>query len=410
MRDLSTRLLVSQKGVDADASVLPDIRPSLLLDFAKVKRLDPRITFARADATTCATYFDAFGILKTSAANLPRFDHDPATGASLGLLIEESRQNLLTYSSTFDNAAWTTLIGGTGVTPVLTANAGTAPDGTNTAYRLQANRGAGNTVTDQSTLRQQITGLSNPHAGSLSIWVKSNTGVDQTVYFRNVDASASNNFTATTSWQRVSCSTASYAATTDTFQIGSRGTQNATNSVDILIWGAEFEAAASPTSYIPTTSAAVTRAADPASMAGTNFSSWYNQTAGCIVVTFVGNASGTRTVFDINDGTANERIYLQSSSGVLTLKVIDGGVEQCSIALGSVVTGVKYTVAAAWQLNDVAVSINGGSVVTDVLVTLPTPTRLQIGTDGTNYLNGHISRLAYYPRRLSNSVLQGLTS
>ena len=55
---------------------------------------------------TTATYFDAAGVMQTAAINVPRIDHDPVTGESLGLLIEEARTNLLTYSEQFDNAIW----------------------------------------------------------------------------------------------------------------------------------------------------------------------------------------------------------------------------------------------------------------------------------------------------------------
>ena len=83
-------------------------QPSLDLQFATGKTLDDRvsgnnlITFSRADATTCATYVDSNGVIQTAAANVPRFDHDPATGESLGLLIEESRTNFLTNSEHLD--------------------------------------------------------------------------------------------------------------------------------------------------------------------------------------------------------------------------------------------------------------------------------------------------------------------
>ena len=66
----------------------------------------------------------------TSTINsAPRFDHDPTTGESLGLLMEESRTNLLLRSEEFDSGSWTSL-GLLGFGSGSTANAITAPDGT----------------------------------------------------------------------------------------------------------------------------------------------------------------------------------------------------------------------------------------------------------------------------------------
>ena len=64
----------------------PSIRPTLDLNFAATKTLDRRITFTRDGV---GTYVDDMGIIKYSPNNTPRFDHDPVTGESLGLLIEE---------------------------------------------------------------------------------------------------------------------------------------------------------------------------------------------------------------------------------------------------------------------------------------------------------------------------------
>lgn len=97
------------------ASNRASIRPSLLLDFANSKTLDPRISYARASA---GTYTDVFGTVNTAASGASRFTHEPTTGESLGMIIEPQRtnlvlesagydkQNLFTYSGTFDNAAW----------------------------------------------------------------------------------------------------------------------------------------------------------------------------------------------------------------------------------------------------------------------------------------------------------------
>jgi len=72
------------------------IRPSLNLDFANSKQLDPRITYYR---DSIATYYDSKGVLRYANANEPRFDHDPVTGESKGLLIEEGRTNLYKNST-----------------------------------------------------------------------------------------------------------------------------------------------------------------------------------------------------------------------------------------------------------------------------------------------------------------------
>lgn len=82
--------------------------PALDLDFAGTKALPAGVTFARADAATCASYWDGSGVMQTAAANVARFTHDPVTGESLGLLIEESRANLLLNSATLSTQSVTT--------------------------------------------------------------------------------------------------------------------------------------------------------------------------------------------------------------------------------------------------------------------------------------------------------------
>jgi hypothetical protein len=79
------------------ASTRASIRPTLLLDFASTKKLDSRVTFTRS---SIATVINEFGVLQVVASGVPRFDHDPVTGESLGLLLEESRTNLLLNSAT----------------------------------------------------------------------------------------------------------------------------------------------------------------------------------------------------------------------------------------------------------------------------------------------------------------------
>ena len=84
-------------------ALYPTVRPTLNLDFAKTKVLDPRITYTRAST---ATFVGSNGLIQTAASGAARFDHNPTTGESLGLLVEEARTNRVTYSEQFDNAGW----------------------------------------------------------------------------------------------------------------------------------------------------------------------------------------------------------------------------------------------------------------------------------------------------------------
>ena len=101
------------------------VKPTLNLDFANSKSLDPRITFTRA---TIGSYYDADGILKIASSGTPRFDHNPVTGESLGLLVEELRPNFMQFSEDFYQWSISNAI--------IIPNVALAPDGTYTADRL----------------------------------------------------------------------------------------------------------------------------------------------------------------------------------------------------------------------------------------------------------------------------------
>ena len=64
----------------------PTIKSSLNMNFTRSRALDPRVTFTRASV---GTYVGRDGLIKTAGNDEPRFDHDPETLESLGLLIEE---------------------------------------------------------------------------------------------------------------------------------------------------------------------------------------------------------------------------------------------------------------------------------------------------------------------------------
>jgi hypothetical protein len=350
-----------------------------------------------------------------------------------GLLIEEQRTNLLTYSEQFDNAIWAK------VATTATANASVAPDGTTTMDRLTAT----NAVT--SYLYQGPVSATASTTYTASIYIKKDTASQ--CRFRIFDggptteiASIIVDFTVTP--PILSVSTGTWAAGPTLTNVGNgiyrlsgSVSSGAFTSLAVLFypdsangpnstfaWGAQLEAGAFPTSYIPTTSAQVTRAVDVASITGTNFSSWYNATEGTLYgqaqsVTLLNvPASVANGVVAINNGTANNRVdlRLQGSGTSFISFVTDGGVTQATlINSGTYVPNTSYKMAVAYKVNDFASVTNGGTAATDTLGTAPaTVNQLLIGSldAGSSYLNGHIRSITYWPRRLSNTELQGVTA
>lgn len=383
-------------------------RPALILNFIGATSLDSRVTFTRG---TTATFTGSNGLIQTAAIDAPRFDYNPTTLAPKGLLIEEARTNLTLYSQDFTNALWVSLTGGTGVARVATANAGVSPDGTNNATRLQLDCTDASNSANRSGVRQPIVIL-NTTAYASSVYVKAydagNVGKTLRIVMEGVAVAPT--VTLTSSWQRV-VFTGTSSSVSGAFVIECRG-GSTTQTADFLVYGAQVEAGAFATSYIPTTTLAVARNADVATMTGTNFSDWYNASQGTFVAQFTPSTiSGTKAVLDANDNTANESIRLQTVSADPFFTVTDGGVSQANIDAGTVAANTAYKMAGAYALNDFAASFAGGSVGTDTSGTLPTVNQLQIGNSAAgNRLNGCVGSIAYYSTRLSNATLQVLTT
>ena len=216
--------------------------------------------------------------------------------------------------------------------------------------------------------------------------------------------------TLTASWQRVTSSFTTGAATTQCYfaPIGAEtGVYDVSTNVDT--WGAQFEAAANgyASSYIPTSGAALTRNADVI----TNVASWFSTTAG----TFYAQ-NGTEALasyefwFEAANG-ANQRVgFLRNVSLATESFVISGGTTYMDIITGTVVNNSK--VAIAFASNDGAAVYNGTVKGTVASLVVPSPTTLYIGTrySSSNFLNGYIKRIAYWTSRISNANLQTLTT
>jgi hypothetical protein len=196
-------------------------------------------------------------------------------------------------------------------------------------------------------------------------------------------------------WYRISFTSAASSSTSGQVQLQLiQGTSTTSYTGDgasgAYFWGAQLEAGAFPTSYIPTTTASATRAADVADL----ISQAIANNIRTLYLEFRSPASGTRGVVSLNDNTANERVNVLTSGTDPRLIVVDGGVEQANVNGGTVTANQRTRVAVRINANDFAISINGGAVVTDTSGTLPTVDRLMLGrTQAGEYLNGTLARV-----------------
>ena len=356
--------------------------------------------------------------LQTAGNNVARFDHNPVTGESLGLLIEESRTNLLLRSEEFDNAYWVK------TNATVTANAIIAPNGTLTAEKLIPD-----TVASGHHIDKILTGA----AHTLSIYAKAGEYSVMTLFFTNHNSYVSFNLltgtivetagTATgriesvgNGWYRCSVSTTStthiqvrvYAINGANFNVNSNVGDGYSG---IYIWGAQLEVGAFPTSYIPTVASQVTRSAENASMTGTNFTDWYNNNEGTMYAEYINTQNSlTAFVWSISSSTTNRIFGIQRVGQAGSLSIVTNNSSDVSIISSSGSLNVPLKMATGFVRNDVAHYLSGSLVNTDTSANMPFVNQLNIGFDASiQYRNGTIKKLSYYPLRLTNNELQDLT-
>ena len=182
------------------------------------------------------------------------------------------------------------------------------------------------------------------------------------------------------------------------------------------VTGIQLEAASYSSSYIPTVASIQTRNADVISKTG--ISSLIGQTEGTIyaeikVNKLIGTAS--RYIFHISDGTVNNRIYMAfsgASSNVLRGRIFNGGTLQCSIDTSTITTTGTYKLALAYKNNDIVFYVNGVQIGTDVVATIPTCSRVDIGHNyaGASQLSDGVANANIFKTRLTNTELAQLTT
>lgn len=376
------------------------------------------------------SYFDRNGILRTAIANEPRLNWNPITRQFNGVLIEPAATNLLLRSEEVEN---------TGVwarqnIASITANAALSPINTLTADKI---------IPDTTSNQHRIFQFANfTGPGVLSVYAKADgynflsLARDGGVAGGTIIFDLSNGTISGTAgtmvpsienvgngWYRCSIYRNDLGGGINlSYWIIVRNNNTTNNYVGdgtsgILVWGAQLEAGANATSYIPTTTTTGSRVADV--IGNTNMGTLIGQTEGTIYIdanlqgqSFSDNVS--KVLCDINLNNTNQnRITLYRFNNLLYYdNVVDNVVQSPSTPFFTITnfTG-KIKIALVYQQNNVKVFINGTLANTDTSALIPTCNNINIGHFRNSlFWNGTINSAALYRTTLTDDQAINLTS
>lgn len=393
--------------------------------------LDPRITFTRAST---ASYFNSGGVLTSAGNDTPRFDYDPTTLESKGLLVEEARTNYIRNNMMTGAVAGTpgtapTNWQITGLVGLSTAVVGT---GTQNGIKYVDIRLFGTTtlgVAYSAIFTETGTAIpaSNGQTWAYSKWVSVVGGstanlVGLYIMHRFTDSGGgalttqnTSLLTATSTPKRyvsilqAANATTAYITAPIVFQF------NTGVAIDITlrIGMPQMELCDSyitASSVIPTTAGQASRAADIPSV--NTLTPWYNTTSGTLY-------SEAQLYYEpgiyvvsaqLDDGTVNNRISLRRGGTLANIRYAVAGVLGNSDFTSGDPVGINR-IALAYASGDQAAANNGSLFTITPTSGTPTVTTLSIGRapGAASQWFGWIRRIVYYPTRLSNSELQTIT-
>lgn len=354
---------------------------------------------------TTATRVNSAGLIESVASNVPRLDYSNGTCPSI--LVEPQRTNLLTWSEDFTSLDWVK----NNIT--ITANSIISPDGNTNADTIN--------LTNGSFCGLYKIGIGNVGIFTMSAFAKK--GSKQWLYF--VDLAGAGgvawfdlnngtignviNGTATiedfgNGWFRCTYTNTSNIANSY-FQLGFSEANNSvsiTSSGNAYLYGAQLEAGSYATSYIPTTSASVTRNADVISKTG--ISSLIGQTEGTLLYDLDLNSRVDFNYILLGNLTAYIGFFIDSTA--MGLEAVSGGL-QGSIIYTNSNTG-RFKIAIAYKQNDYAMYINGNLIGTDTSGNVTTCSEIDLTFNQKNSID--FNTVALWKTRLTNTQLAQLTT
>lgn len=379
-----------------------------------------------------ATYFDSSGVLQTAAVDTPRLDHDPITHAAKGLLIEASRINYV-RNNTMQGAVvgtpgtlptnWGKVVGN-GLSSSIIAigtdhgisyidyrvfGTPTATSFANINMELPSNTAASNGQTWSNSMFLKI--ASGSATGFIDITMRSAVSNSGGVYLNELSNAQTLNLTSTlTRYVQTGTIAAATAGRIFTY-IQFRYTNGVPVDITIRIGMPQLELAGFPSSVIPTSGAAVTRASEFFTIPT---GSWYAAGKGTLFAAArrdYTDATQFYRIAALSDGSQNNTVLLGVSAGTRKAYVALGNNPIYNIGGNAITAGTTFKSALAYDSNNIISAFDGSlkTLVTNQ-ATMPTMNVLNIGQgDATYLLNGYVENLSYYPVRLPDSEVQTLT-
>jgi hypothetical protein len=339
---------------------------------------------------------------------------------------------LTTAPLDFSNAAWTKDAGVT-----VSADAAVAPDGTTTMDEITFPASSSNTIyanTSMVTATPHVASvfLKQSDAGGRYVQIAGRTNGFGTTPYVNLDLQTGTlGNGAGTSYGVVPYPNGVYrlyfiSTTTGTATNNGGIVINVVDSLTALrfsgrtaagkiyAWAANLVASSTLISPILTATATATRAAPVATVPTSAFN--FNTSEGSMFMRALrfGKRTYGQNIVSIDDGTGNNRITVDFSGAFAgpRVTVITGGVNVGAISSSLESVGSFVNIAVGWAENDIVLYVDGVSIGADTSLTLPTVTTLRFGALGSSATNldGIVSGYVYYPKRLPNTELQGLTA
>ena len=339
---------------------------------------------------TEATRVNEEGLIETMGANVPRLDY--SGGGCPVLLTEPQRTNLFAYSEDFSQSFWNK------ASSSVTLTSQIAPNGTsNSVYNLVG--------TAANLYASGTTGVQH----TISFYIKSN-GQGKDKFKLRLGNNTSIEYTATNEWVRYE-----YTATPTTNVFGITTPAAPNDEFNLLIWGAQSEAASYQSSYIKTEGSAVTRNGDQVNGAGD--AATFNDSEG--VLMFEGNSllnSGVNSSVTISDTSNSLRdsidLDYRTEDGRLRFIVYSASTVQVNISLYGIDKTNVNKIALTYKENDFQFWFNGIKLGQSQSGSVPTKlSKLKFDTafNGSPFY-GNTKQVQYFNTALTDSELEKLTS